>query len=225
MNNLLAKTVGGYLFLLLVLAAALFLSAGSLRFWQGWVFLAVFFGCTLLITLYLFRYDQKLLASRVQAGPAAETQVRQQIIQGVASLCFIGLFVVAGLDFRYEWSAVPAGLSWLANGCVALSLFVVFLVFRANSYTSTIIEVAQEQRVIDQGPYSLVRHPMYTGASLMLLVLPLALGSYVALPLALLLILVIGVRAIEEEKFLVDNLRGYAAYRQKVRYRLVPFVW
>ena len=225
MHNLILKSFLGLVFLVLVLALALFLSAGSLGFWQAWVFLAVWTLCVPLITAYLAKYDQKLLASRTQAGPVAETQKVQQVIQGFASLFFIGLFIVPGLDFRFHWSAVPPLLSWIADGFVALGFFFVFLVFRENSYTSAVIEVADEQKVISTGPYSLVRHPMYAGASLLLLFAPLALGSWVAIPFPWPLILVVAVRALEEEKFLTKSLNGYAEYCQKVRYRLIPFIW
>ncbi len=225
MSSLIVKSFVGLAFLVLCLALALFLSAGSLAFWQAWVFLAVWTVCVALITAYLVRYDPKLLASRVQAGPAAETQRVQQVIQGIASLLFIGLFIVPGLDFRFHWSAVPPAVSWVADGVVALGFLIVFLVFRENSYTSAVIEVSQGQRVITTGPYRVVRHPMYAGAILLLLFAPLALGSWVAIPFPVPLILVVAVRAVEEEKFLAANLSGYEAYRQKVRYRLIPFVW
>jgi protein-S-isoprenylcysteine O-methyltransferase Ste14 len=225
MSNLIVRTFLGFAFLMLVLALALFVSAGSLGFWQAWVYLADFAGCTILITAYLIKYDRELLAGRVKAGPAAETQKSQQIIQSLASLFFIGLFVVPGLDYRFHWSSVPPVLSLVADGCVALGFYVVFLVFRENSYTSAVIEVSDEQKVITTGPYSLVRHPMYMGASLLLIFTPPALGSWAALPLALAVILVVMVRLLDEEKFLVTNLNGYEQYRQKVRYRLIPFIW
>src|SRR5512144_3202634 len=114
MSNLIVKTILGFLALVLTLALALFVSAGSLRFWQAWVYLAVFSVCVILITLYLAKYDPRLLASRVQAGPTAETQRNQQVIQSLASLFFITLFIVPGLDFRFHWSKMPAILSWIA---------------------------------------------------------------------------------------------------------------
>jgi protein-S-isoprenylcysteine O-methyltransferase Ste14 len=225
MGSLIVKTVLGFAFLMLVLALALFLSAGSLGFWQAWVFLAVFASCTILITAYLFKYDQRLLASRVTAGPVAETQKSQQIIQSLASLFFIGMFIVPGLDFRFHWSRVPAAVSLVSDGLVALGFFIVFLVFRENSYTSGTIQVSDEQKVVTTGPYSVVRHPMYAGAGLLLIFSPLALGSLVAIPFPIPLMLVIVVRLLEEEKFLAANLDGYQDYRQKVRYRLIPFIW
>jgi protein-S-isoprenylcysteine O-methyltransferase Ste14 len=225
MNNLIVKSFLGLIFLDFVLALALFLSAGSLAFWQAWVFLAVWTVCVLLITLYLIKYDQKLLTSRVQAGPVAETQKVQQVIQGFASLFFIGIFIVAGLNFRYHWPVVPPVLSWISNGFVVLGFFIVFLTFKENSFTSAVIEVAEQQKVVTSGPYRLVRHPMYAGATLLLLFTPLALGSWVALPFPLPLILVVAIRAVEEEKFLRVSLAGYADYCQKVRYRLLPYIW
>jgi protein-S-isoprenylcysteine O-methyltransferase Ste14 len=225
MNNLLVKSFLGLVFLVACLGLALFLSAGSFGFWQAWVFLAVWTVSVVLITAYLIKYDQKLLASRVQAGPTAETQKVQQVIQSLASLFFIGLFIVPGLDFRYHWSAVPALVSWISDGFVVLGFFIVFLVFRENSYTSAVIEVSNAQKVITTGPYAWVRHPMYSGAMLLLLFTPTALGSWVAIPFPLPLIGVVVVRLLEEEKFLLANLKGYDAYRQKVKYRLVPFVW
>jgi protein-S-isoprenylcysteine O-methyltransferase Ste14 len=225
MDNLLVKTFWGFAFLMLVLALALFGSAGSLHFYQAWVYLAVFSGCSILITAYLIKYDQRLLASRVKAGPMAEKRKSQQIIQSLASLFFITLFIVSGLDFRFHWSAVPSVLSLFSEGVVVLGFLIVFLVFRENSYTSAIIEVSDEQKVITSGPYRVVRHPMYTGGILLLVFTPLALGSWVAAPFALPLIVVIVVRLLDEESFLLKNLRGYEEYRQKVRYRLVPFIW
>lgn len=225
MSSLIIKSFLGLAFLLLVLALALFIPAGTLSFWLAWVYLAVFGVCVLLITAYLVRYDQSLLASRVKAGPVAETQKTQQVIQGLASLFFIGLYIVAGLDYRFGWSYLPLALSLAAEGFVALGFFIVFLVFRENTFTGAIIEVADEQKVISSGPYGVVRHPMYAGAFLLLIFTPLALGSWVALPFILPLILTIIVRLLEEEKFLSANLSGYAAYRQKVGYRLIPFIW
>jgi len=225
MNNLLVKTVLGFLFLMFVLALALFIPAGSLSYWQAWVYLAVWAICVIFITAYLIKNDQALLAGRVQAGPIAETQKSQKIIQSLASLFFIGLFIVPGLDYRFGWSHVPPILSLIADGFVALGFYIVFLTFRENSYTRATIEVSAEQQVITSGPYRFVRHPMYAGALFMLIVTPLALGSWVALPFSLPLILVIAVRLLDEEKLLKKDLPGYSEYCQKVHYHLFPNVW
>jgi protein-S-isoprenylcysteine O-methyltransferase Ste14 len=225
MSNLLVKTILGFGFLMLVLALALFIPAGSLNYWQAWVYLAVWAACVILITAYLVRNDQELLAGRVKAGPVAETQKSQKIIQGLASLFFIGLFIVPGLDYRFGWSNIPPVLSLIADGIVALGFYIVFLTFKENSYTRSTIEVSDEQQVVTTGPYRVVRHPMYAGALLLVVFTPLALGSWVAMPFSLPLILVIVVRLLDEEKFLQRNLAGYAQYCQKVRYHLVPYAW
>lgn len=225
MDNLNLRAFLGFAFLMLVLALALFVPAGSLAFWQAWLYLAVFAGCTIAITIYLARHDRALLAGRVQAGPVAETQRIQQIIQGVASVLFILVYVVAGLDYRFHWSSLPPLLSIAADGVVMLGFWFVFLVFRENSFTRGTIDVSAGQTVVSSGPYGVVRHPMYAGAAVLLLATPLALGSLVALPLPIPLIAVVAIRARAEEKFLTANLDGYAEYCQKVRYRLIPFVW
>ncbi len=160
MSNLILRTIIGFVALMLILALSLFLPAGSLGFWQAWVFLGVWSICVILITAYLVKYDQTLLAGRVNAGPTAETQKVQQIIQSLASLFFIGLFIVSGLDFRFHWSEMLFAVSLMSDGIVALSFFIIFLVFRENSYTSAVIEVSNEQKVISSGPYRFVRHPM-----------------------------------------------------------------
>lgn len=225
MVNLIVRTVLGFLFLMVVLALVLFLSAGSLAFWQAWLYLGVFSACTILITAYLIKNDPELLAGRVKAGPVAEPQRSQKIIQGLASLFFIGLFVVPGLDYRFQWSNVPPALSLISDAFVAIGFFIVFLVFRENTYSSATIQVSDEQKVITSGPYSVVRHPMYAGAAVLLIFTPFALGSWVAMPFSLPLILVVAVRLREEEKFLAANLAGYEEYRQRVPHRLIPSIW
>jgi protein-S-isoprenylcysteine O-methyltransferase Ste14 len=223
--RLIIQAILGIVFLMLVMAVALFVPAGSLSYWQAWAYLAVFAGCTILITAYLAAYDKELLAGRVQAGPAAETRPAQRVIQSLASLFFIALFVVPGLDFRFGWSTVPAMLCVLADVLVALGFLIVFLTFRENTYTRGTIEVSGAQHLVTTGPYGVVRHPMYAGALLLLAATPVALKSWVALPLAVALALVIVARIKDEEALLSRDLEGYEGYRKTVRHRLVPFVW
>lgn len=210
---------------MVVIALALFLPAGSLSYWQGWTYMAVFAGCIILITLYLMRNDRDLLSRRLKGGPLAERQKSQQIIQSLTSLFYLALFVVPGLDFRFNWSDVPPVISLVSDGFVALGFYIVFLAFKVNSYTSATIEVYDEHSVISSGPYRVVRHPMYAGAILLVLFTPPALGSWVALRFTIPLIMVILIRAVDEERFLTRKLPGYEAYRQKVRYRILPYVW
>jgi len=225
MNSLAAKSFIGLVQLLIVLAVLLFLPAWTVHYWEAWVFLLVFSVSVFVITLYFLREDPKLIESRLKAGPGAEEQKSQKIIQALASIFFILPFLIASLDHRFGWSNVPTYLVVLGDLFVALGLFFVFLVFRENTFTSATIELREEQQVISTGPYALVRHPMYAGAFIMLLGVPLALGSWWAFIPVFLLFAAIVWRLLEEEKFLAKNLPGYASYRQKVRYRLIPFIW
>jgi protein-S-isoprenylcysteine O-methyltransferase Ste14 len=219
------KAVAGFVFLLAALAAALFGPARSLDYWQAWVFLAVFATAGALITIDLARRDPALLARRVKAGPGAEPTPRQKWIQGLASLVYLAVFVVAGFDHRSGWSHVPVAVAIAGDALVALGMFVVFRVFRANSFTSAVVEVGRDQPLVSTGPYAVVRHPMYAGALVMLLGVPLALGSWWALVAVPVMTAVIVWRLLDEERQLARDLRGYEAYCTRVRHRLVPGVW
>ncbi len=225
MKNLNLKAFAGLLNLLVILGLALFLPAWTLNYWQAWVFLAVFGLSVLAITLYLMKNDPKLLERRVKAGPVAEQQTSQKIIQGLAGIAFIATIVLPALDHRFGWSRVPP--YWVIGGdiLVALGLYFVFLVFKENSYTSAVIEVGAEQKIISTGPYAYVRHPMYIGALVMLLGVPPALGSWWGLLTIIPMSMTISWRLLDEEKFLLKNLPGYADYQNKVKFRLVPFIW
>jgi len=225
LNKLTLQSLIGLAQLILILAVLLFLPTWSFHYWQAWIFLLVFAVSVLLITLYFLQKDPRLIESRLKAGPAAEQEKSQKVIQTLASLFFILPFIIASLDHRFGWSHVPTYLVLLGDVLVALGLYIVFLVFRENSFTSATIEVQEEQRVISTGPYAVIRHPMYSGAFIMLLGVPLALGSWWALIFVFLLFAAIVWRLLEEEKFLAKNLLGYTNYRQKVRYRLIPFIW
>jgi protein-S-isoprenylcysteine O-methyltransferase Ste14 len=219
------KSFAGVAFLGLVLAAALFLPAGTVRWWRAWVWLGVFFAAVLAVTLHFLRQDPELIRRRLAVGPVAEARRVQRVLQSFASGSFVAVFVLAGLDRRFGWTSVPAAASLLADGLVAAGFAVVFLVFRENSHASAVIEVSAGQRVVSTGPYRHVRHPMYSGALLLLLATPPALGSLAALPAVLALAAVIVARLLDEERLLSRELTGYEAYRRAVRHRLVPGVW
>ena len=225
MKNLNIKAFGGLFFLVLVLALALFLPAGTLNYWQAWLFLVVWTVSVLAITLYLMKKDPALLERRVAAGPVAEQHKSQQIIQSLASLAFVLMFVVPGLDRRFGWSTVPVVVVILGDILVAFGLYSVFLVFKENTFTSAIIAVGAEQKLISSGPYAIVRHPMYSGAFIMLFGVPLSLASWWGLLPIIPMIIVIVARLLDEEKFLAKNLTGYEDYCNKVKYRLIPLVW
>jgi protein-S-isoprenylcysteine O-methyltransferase Ste14 len=203
----------------------LFVSAGTARYWQAWVYLSVFFGAATLTTLYLVRNDPALLERRISGGPTAEKQRTQKFIMLCASLGFIALLVVPALDHRFGRSTIPFYGVFVGNALVAVGFFFIFLVYRENTFSSATIELAPDQKVVSTGPYAIVRHPMYASASLYLLGTPLALGSYFGLvPLVGLLPLLIW-RLFAEERFLAQNLAGYTEYQKKVRYRLLPRIW
>jgi protein-S-isoprenylcysteine O-methyltransferase Ste14 len=225
MKNLTGQAFLGLVQLVVLLAILLFLPGWSFNYWQAWVFLMVFSISVFLITFYFLKKDPSLIQSRLKVGPVAEQQKSQKIIQALASLFFILPFITASIDHRLGWSRVPVLLVILGDVLVALGLYIVFLVFRANTFTSATIEVKDEQKVISTGPYAVIRHPMYSGAFIMLLGIPLALGSWWAFVFVFLLFAAIVWRLLEEEKFLAKNLSGYISYRQKVRYRLIPFIW
>jgi protein-S-isoprenylcysteine O-methyltransferase Ste14 len=225
LNGVIKKAFGGFLFLLLVMAALLFLPAWTLRYWQAWTFLAVFEVSALLITVYLMKKDPKLLERRVQAGPVAEKETSQKIIQTITFLSFCGLLVVSALDHRFAWTPLPAYVALSGDALVAFGFFIIFLVYKENTFASATIELAPEQKVISTGPYKLVRHPMYMGALFMFAGIPLSLGSLWALLVIALMLPALIWRLLDEEKFLVKNLPGYSEYKNTVRRRLVPFVW
>jgi len=215
----------GLVFFIVSLGLLLFLPVWTVNYWQAWVFLAVFSVLVLAITLYLMQNDSKLLERRVNAGAGAEKEKIQKIIQSIASIAFIALFLISSIDHRLGWSFVPTYAVIVGDILVVLGLLVVFLVFKVNTFTSAIIETSADQKVISTGPYAIVRHPMYAGAFVMLIGVPFALGSYWGLFAVILLIVAIIFRLLDEEKFLVKNLTKYSDYRKKVKYRLVPFLW
>jgi len=223
--KLTAKAMAGLANLTVVLGLALFAPAGTLRFAEGWVFLALFFGAALAITVYLTRKDPALLERRTHAGPIAEKETSQKVIQGLASVAFLSTIVVPALDHRFQWSHAPLPAVIAGDALVVAGFLIVFLVFRENTYTSSVIEVVSEQRVIDTGPYAVVRHPMYAGALLLLAGIPLALGSLVGLLTFPPFVAIIVWRLLDEERFLVGHLPSYAAYQEKTRDRLIPHVW
>jgi protein-S-isoprenylcysteine O-methyltransferase Ste14 len=225
MSSLIRKTVLGFIFLIGVMGVLLFAFARTLDFWQAWIYLFIFATSSALITLYLWKKDPKLLERRVNAGPVAEKEKKQKIIQLFASIVFIGLLILPSLDHHFLWSNVPPHIVIAGDLLAALGFIIIFIVFRENSFTAATIEVAADQKVISTGPYAIVRHLMYLGGLIMLLGTPVALGSWWGLLMFIPIASLIIWRLIEEEKFLLKNLKGYENYCRKVRYRIVPFVW
>jgi len=225
MKSLNTKAFVGLLFLLLVMAAMLFGPAWTLEFWQAWAFLSVFGGSASAITLYLMKNDPRLLERRVYAGPAAEKEMSQKIIQTITSTAFVAIMVISALDHRFAWSTVPLPLAIAGDFLVALGFLIIFFVYKANTFASATIELCPWQKLISTGLYARVLHPMYMGALIMLLGIPLSLGSWWGL-FGFLIFMPAGIwRIFEEEKLLVSNLPGYSDHQKEVNHRLLPFIW
>ena len=219
------RAVTGLCWLVAIMAGLLGLSAGSPRYWAGWAFLATFLLCIACITADLLRRAPALVERRMRSGPTAEKESTQKVIQSITGAAFIGFLVVAGLDFRFGWSAVPLGIVILGHVLTILSFAGIYLVFRENSFASSTIETAADQRLVDTGPYAIIRHPMYTASLLLFVGMPFALGSYWSLLLAVPMIAGLVARVLNEERFLDANLQGYSSYRQRIRWRLIPLIW
>lgn len=210
------------LLFLFVLGALLFLPAGTFDYWEAWAFIAVFIACNLPITIWVAINDPQLLERRMRAGPTAEKEKSQKIIVTIAFLAFAGELLIPALDHRFGWSDVPTSIVILGNALIALSYIGFYFVFRENTYGAATIRVEENQSVISTGPYAIVRHPMYAAALILMLGIPLALGSWWGL-----FALVAGVpalvwRILDEERLLKRDLTGYAEYTQRMRFRLIP---
>jgi len=207
---------------IILIGAILFLSAGSLEYWNGWLFLVALVIPMSGTMRYLLKNAPELLAKRMRLK---EPQKKQRAIVKVASLFMLIAFIMPGIDYRYQWSDVPF---WLVMASlllfeIAYALFIVAMT--QNSYASRVVEIQEGQKLIDTGIYSVMRHPMYMASILLYLAMPLLLGSYYALiPMAVTCAEIIA-RIKNEEDVLKAGLAGYKEYTQKVKYRLIPFVW
>ena len=210
---------------LVVFMAMLFIPAGTLQFWPGWLYGFIFAASTTAISVYFLKHDPKLVERRMKVGPAAEQRPAQKIIMAITLAGFILLIVLPGLDYRWHWSYMPPWLVLAANVVLALSFAIFFIVLKQNSYAASTIRVEADQPVVSTGLYAIVRHPLYSGALLLMLVTPPALGSYWTLLVVFALIPVLMWRLLDEERFLKQNLPGYADYCRATRFRLIPLIW
>jgi protein-S-isoprenylcysteine O-methyltransferase Ste14 len=222
---MLLKGFASLMALMLAMGALIFIPAGTLDYWQAWLFLACYFASSVAISLWLMKHDPALLERRMRGGPFAEGETSQKIIMTVVSIGFIALLVVPGLDRRNSWSDMPDALAILGDALLLLGWLGIFWVFRTNSYAAATIQVASGQRVISTGPYSVVRHPMYAAALLMFLGIAIALGSWWGMAVLAAVLPALAWRLVDEERVLLRDLNGYADYRRKVRWRLIPLVW
>lgn len=222
---MLFKTLVSLVALIVVMGALIFVPAGTLDYWQAWLFLACYFMASLLVSIWLERNDPALLQRRMRGGPFAEGERSQKIIMTIASIGFIALLVVPGFDRRFGWSQMPASIAVLGDVLLLAGWLGILVVFRANSFAAATIQVASDQTVISTGPYAIVRHPMYATALLMLLGIPVSLGSWRGVLVWAALLPALAWRLLDEERVLLRDLNGYAKYRRKVPWRLIPHLW
>ena len=207
---------------LLLVGLLLFLPAGTFDFWQAWLLLGILFIPMFLAGIVMMAKSPDLLRKRLNAK---EEQAEQKTVIALSALMFLAAFVLAGLNRRFGWIVLPDWVSWAAAGLFLLAYGLYAEVLRENAYLSRTIEVQENQKVIDTGLYGVVRHPMYMTTLLLFLAMPLVLGSVISFAVMLLYLPLIAKRIRNEEAVLESGLEGYAAYKQRVRYKVIPFVW
>lgn len=221
-SKLIISGIIKYLSGVVLVGLLLFLPAGTLDYWNGLLFSGLLFVPMLILGIVLFVKAPKLLEKRLSNK---EKETEQKGVTAVAGLVFLGAFVLAGLDFRFGWTAVPSWLVWAAAVFFLISYGLYAEVMRENEYLSRTVEVQEGQKVVDTGMYGVVRHPMYAVTVLMFLSLPLILGSWISFVIFLGYPVLLVFRIRNEEKVLEEGLEGYAEYKKKVKYRMIPFIW
>ena len=221
-KSLLAQAVIKFLAGVILLGILIFLPAGSFSYWQGWLLMGTLFAPMFIAGLVMLFKNPDLLRKRLDAK---EKEDEQKAVVALSGLLFIAAFVVAGLNWRYGWCILPNWCVWTASIVFLGSYMLYAEVLRENTYLSRTIEIQENQKVIDTGLYGIVRHPMYMATLVLFLMMPLLLGSLYALIIFGFYPVIIVVRLKDEEALLTRELRGYEAYKQKVKYRLLPFIW
>ena len=207
---------------LILFGLLLFLPAGTFEYWNAWVLIAALFGPMLVLGAVLLIKSPELLAKRLASK---EKESQQKTVVALSALMFLASFILAGLDFRYGWTSLPSWMVWTSTGVLLMSYLMYAEVMRENAYLSRTIEVQENQKVIDTGLYGIVRHPMYSATVFLFLSMPLILGSMMSFVVMLVYIPIINARIQNEEKVLSEGLPGYQEYKQKVRSKVIPFIW
>ena len=222
MNKLLIQSLPKFFLGVVLLGVLLFLPAGSFRFWQGWLLMGILFVPMFIAGIVLLVKNPDLLRKRLNAK---EEEKEQKTVVALSGLLFVAAFVLAGLNWRFRWCVLPDWVVWAAAALFLLSYLLYAEVLRENTYLSRTIEVQENQKVIDTGLYGIVRHPMYMATTVLFLSMPLVLASPLSFLVMLLYIPLIAKRIRNEEAVLEQGLEGYADYKKKVKYRMIPFVW
>ena len=221
-TKLFVQAVTRFLAGLFIVGLLLFLPAGTFAFWQAWLLIFILFVPMFIAGLILMKKSPDLLRKRLNAK---EEQTEQKTVILLSGLMFLAAFIAAGLNFRFGWFALPGAVSFAAAIVFLLAYVLYAEVMRENAYLSRTVEVQENQKVIDTGLYGLVRHPMYMSTLLLFLAMPLVLGSVISFAIMLAYIPIISKRIRNEEQVLEKGLEGYREYKQRVRYKVIPFVW
>lgn len=220
--KLFGQAIGKFAAGLLLVGLLLFLPAGSFAYWQGWLLMGILFVPMFAAGLVMMKKSPELLRKRLSAR---EEQSEQKTVILLSGLMFLAAFVIAGLNYRFGWIVLPSWVSY-AGAVIFLGAYALYAeVLRENAYLSRTVEVQENQKVIDTGLYGIVRHPMYMSTLLLFLAIPLVLGSVISFAVMLSYIPIIAKRIGNEEKVLEEGLSGYREYKNRVRYRVIPFVW
>ena len=203
-------------------ALLIFFPAGSLKFWNGWLFMGALFISMFFILIYLLAKEPDLLTRRLKTKEKEKTQKTYQVLSII--VCLVA-FIVPGLDFRFNWSNVPLSVVLISVSIMMSAYLMFFIVMEQNTYASRVIEIQDEQKLINTGLYSFIRHPMYLAGTILFGFAPLVLGSFYSLIPMIFIPVLLGIRIKNEEKLLINGLKGYEQYMKKVKYRLLPFIW
>ena len=221
-KGLLTQALAKFFLGVILLGVLIFLPAWSFRYWQGWLLMGILFVPMFVAGLVMMAKNQDLLRKRLNAK---EQEDEQKTVVKLSGMLFIAAFVVAGLNWRFSWWVLPDWAVWVAAGLFLASYILYAEVLRENTYLSRTIEVQENQKVIDTGLYGIVRHPMYMATTVLFLAMPLVLASPISFIIMLGYIPVIAKRIKNEEKVLEEGLEGYVEYKNKVKYRILPFIW
>ena len=221
-KKLFFEAIFKFLLGVILIGLLIFLPAGTFNYLNGWIFMGILFIPMFIVGIIMMIKNPTLLKSRLESK---EKQKEQSIVIKLSGLMFIVGFIIAGLDYRYNWFNLPKIVTYISIGVFLIAYLLWAEVLRENTYLSRTIKVEENQKVVDKGLYSIVRHPMYFATLLLFLSMPLVLGSLISFFIFLLYPVLIIIRIINEEKILEKELVGYKEYKQKVKYRLIPFIW
>ena len=221
-GKLFVQAIAKFLLGLVLIGLLLFLPAGSLRYWNAWLFLGILFVPMFAAGIVMMFKNPALLEKRLSAK---EKENEQKAVLALSGIMFLAAFVIAGLNFRFQWLTLPEWAVWVGAGVFLAAYLMYAEVLRENTYLSRTIEVQENQRVIDTGLYGIVRHPMYSATLFLFLSMGIVLGSPISFAILLLYVPIIALRMKNEEQVLEEGLAGYREYKTRVKYKVIPFLW